>query len=94
MYPELHIRIWMSSKSDALMIIGTLMDQEICLILGQVSLNFTLLEEKPPDGYMWARGMGSPRHGCNRRRRTREGPEPACVQTPFVWEVHTQGREG
>ena len=30
--------------------------------------------------YPWvARGMGSPRHAPNRRRRTREGPEPACV---------------
>ena len=25
--------------------------------------------------------MGTPRHVPNRRRRTREGPEPACVQT-------------
>ena len=35
--------------------------------------------------------MGSPRQVSNRRRRTREGPEPACVQTPFMllgW--HTQ----
>ena len=32
---------------------GTSMGQEICLILGQVSLSlFTLLSEKPPDGYM------------------------------------------
>ena len=30
------------------------MDQEICLILGQVSLRKTLIEEKPPDGYMWS----------------------------------------
>ena len=29
------------------------MDQEICLILGQGS-HFTLLEKKPPDGYMWS----------------------------------------
>ena len=36
---ELLIRIWMSSKSDASMIIGTSMGQEICLIHGQVSLN-------------------------------------------------------
>ena len=35
------------------MIIGISMDQEICLILGQVSLNL-LLEEKLPDGYMWS----------------------------------------
>ena len=37
-----------------------------------------------------ARGMGSPRHVPNRRRRTREGPEPACVQTPFCRRWHTQ----
>ena len=30
------------------------MDQEICLILGQVSTQFTLLSEKPPNGYMWS----------------------------------------
>ena len=36
------------------MIIGTLMALETCLILGQVSHNFTLLEEKAPDGYMWS----------------------------------------
>ena len=29
-----------------------------------------------------ARGMGSPRHATNRRRRTRKGPEPACVLSP------------
>ena len=30
-----------------------------------------------------ARGTGSPNHAGNWRRRTREGPEPACVQTLF-----------
>ena len=30
---------------------------------------------------MVARGMELARHAIN-RRRTREGPEPACVQTP------------
>ena len=33
-----------------------------------------------PEGM--ARGTGSPRHVPHRRRRTRKGPEPACVQTP------------
>ena len=37
--PELHTRIWMSSKKAASMIIGISMDQEICLILEQVSLS-------------------------------------------------------
>ena len=39
---------------------------------------------KTPNRTM-ARGMGSPRHVVNRRRRTRKGTEPACVQTP-AWE--------
>ena len=43
---------------------------------------FILLNERPPDGYTWAREMGSLRHTLNRRRRTREGPEPACARTP------------
>ena len=38
-----------------------------------------------------ARRMGSPRRAVNRRRRTREGPQPACVQSPFLQEWHTQG---
>ena len=38
-YPELLIRIWMSSKSDASMIIGISMGHKICLIHKQVSLN-------------------------------------------------------
>ena len=54
-YIDVSIRIWMSSKRSALMIIGTLMALESCLMLGQVS-QFTLLEEKAPDGYMWSRG--------------------------------------
>ena len=37
------------------MIIGMSMGLETCRILGQVSLNLsTLLEEQPPDGYMWS----------------------------------------
>ena len=39
MYPELLIRIWMSSKRNASMIIVISMDQETCLIHGQVSLS-------------------------------------------------------
>ena len=39
MYPELLIRIWMSSKRNASMIIGISMGQETCLIHGQVSHN-------------------------------------------------------
>ena len=39
MYPELLIRIWISSKRNASTIFGISMGQEICLIHGQVSLN-------------------------------------------------------
>ena len=38
-----------------------------------------------------ARGMGSPRHARNRRRRTREGPELACVLSPRLRGWHMQG---
>ena len=37
--PELHIQTWMLCKRAASMSIGISMDQEICLILGQVSLS-------------------------------------------------------
>ena len=37
-----------------------------------------------------AREMGSPRQVVNRRRRTREGPEPACVRPPLTGGWHTQ----
>ena len=44
------------------------------------------------DASMMARGMGSPRYVRNRRRRAREGLEPACVRAPFChWRWHTQG---
>ena len=36
------------------MTIGISMGLETCQILGQVSLILLLLEEKPPDGYMWS----------------------------------------
>ena len=39
-----------------------------------------------------AKWMGSPRQVINKRRRTREGPEPACVNT-FL-EGGTAGEEG
>ena len=54
-YPELLIRIGMSSKSNAWMIIGISMGQEICLVPGQVSHNLLFWKRKPPDGYVWSR---------------------------------------
>ena len=53
-YPELLIRIWMSSKRSASMIIGISMGQETCQILAQAFTEFTLLEGKPPEGDMWS----------------------------------------
>ena len=40
-----------------------------------------------------AREMGPPRQVWNRRRRTREGPELACVQAPLLGVAHA-GVEG
>ena len=53
-YPELLIRIWMSSKRSASMIIGISMGLETCLILGQVSHNFLFWKKKAPDGFLWS----------------------------------------
>ena len=65
--PELHIRIWMSSRRSALMIIGTLMALETCLILGQVSHNsLFVFDEKPPDGYKWSGGRLTKRQVTSR----------------------------
>ena len=46
MYPEIHIRTWMSSKRNASMIIGMLMGQETCVILGRVSHNLLYSKKK------------------------------------------------
>ena len=42
------------------------MEQEIRLILGQAFTQFTLLSEKPPDGYMWSEGRLSKRQTTSR----------------------------
>ena len=43
--------------------------------------------------YAWmAREMGSPRHVHDRRRRTREGPEPECAIT--LWPLGGTRGEG
>ena len=39
-----------------------------------------------------AREIGAPRRTMNRRRWTREGPEPACVLSPMMQVWHTQER--
>ena len=48
-----YTQIWMLSKRNASKIIGILMGQEICLIIGQVSLSL-LYWKKIPDGLMWS----------------------------------------
>ena len=48
-YPELHIRIWMSSKRNASMIVGISMGLETCQILGQVSHNLLWKKNLPTD---------------------------------------------
>ena len=45
-YPELVIRIWMSSKRSASLVIGISMALEICLILGQDSQNLLYSKTK------------------------------------------------
>ena len=40
----------------------------------------------------WPGGWGPPRHASNKRWRTREGPEPACVQTLFMGVARAGGR--
>ena len=47
-YPELLIRIWMSSKRSASMIIGISMALETCRILGHVSHNLLHWKKKLP----------------------------------------------
>ena len=42
---------------------------------------------------LMAKEMGSPRQVVN-RRRTREGPELACVGSPVLQGWHMQGGEG
>ena len=51
--PELLTRIWMSSKRNASITTGISMGQEICLTLGQVSLNVTRKQVKSRPDYIW-----------------------------------------
>ena len=45
--------------------------------------------------YTWdGQGDGVPKHVPNRRRPTRKGPEPACVQTPSGIRGGTRREEG
>ena len=55
-YPELFIRIWMSSKRNASMITGISMGLETCLILGQVSHNLLYWKKILPTDICGPRG--------------------------------------
>ena len=62
-----YTQMWMSSKGNASKTFGTSMDQEICLFRGQVT-QFTLLDEKPPDGFLWS-GWRSKKKGRRGRQQ-------------------------
>ena len=57
-YPELLIRIWMSSKKNASMINMNVDGSRDLSDPWTGFIQFTLLEEKPPDGFMWS-GWGA-----------------------------------
>ena len=64
--PELQERKWMLCKTGASMIIGTTMDQEICSDSWTSFTQFTLWDEKPPDGKMWSGGRLTKRQATSR----------------------------
>ena len=64
--------------------------ESICSGNSHVTSQPGIFPKHPPLQGM-AREMGSPRHVPNRRRRTREGPEPACVLSPFGGGVVSHG---
>ena len=52
------------------------------------------LQRRAQQAILGGQGDGVPRHAKNRRRRARQRPEPACVQTPLIAGWHTQGEKG
>ena len=83
--PELLIRIWMSSKRNASMIIGILMGHETCLILGQVSHNLLYWKKKLPTDIL---GPGR-RLTCDNSERILPTYLPywMCVQSSFYHQL-------
>ena len=72
-----------------------LLDARIASALNRIIQNTRFkrkvsLEEMKAHKEDGGQGMGSPKQVRNRRRRTREGPENACVQTPLQSGWHTQ----
>ena len=58
--PELHIQTWVLCKKAASMIIGISKNEEMCLA------KFTLLSDKPPEGYLWSRRRLTKRQATSR----------------------------
>ena len=56
--------------------VGTLMEIENCQIRGQVCTRFTVLDEKPPDGYTWSRARRT-------RKQTTSRPDTLW---PEIWK--------
>ena len=70
-------------------------DKELEKLEKTSAWNLTKVRSKSEviDEARWPGGWG-PQGRPNRRRRTREGPEPACVQTPLCFEMAHAGEEG
>ena len=65
--PELRRQTWMLCKKAASMISGTSMDQEICLVLGQVSISLLyLVINLQKDIYIWSRARLTKRQATSR----------------------------
>ena len=71
--------------SDSVLCLGKVLQHPECNEAWKNRVAGVRAEKNYSDFDDGARGMGSPRHVWNRRRRTRKGPEPACVQTPYRW---------
>ena len=71
--------------SDSVLCLGKVLQHPECSEAWKNRVAGVRAERNYSDCEDVAREMGSPRQASNRRRRTRKGPEPACVQTPYRW---------
>ena len=71
--------------SDSVLCLGKVLQHPECNEAWKNRVAGVRAERNYSDFEDMAREMGSPRQVSNRRRRTRKGPEPACVQTPYRW---------
>ena len=59
----------------------------LCLLEERLKTEVCTCSQFATEAKQWmARGVGSPKHVDNKRRRTREGPEPACVASTSALE--------